>query len=394
MDNRIIEVQPLKKSVIKKLSLEWLTKGDNQEYLADDFVQVTQSEKDNLCAAAQTCYHQLVQAAKFVVEQNLWKEVGIPANAVTLVKYSFKNELDTHLISRFDFAGGVDGLQPKLIEINADTCSLLPETALIQQKHFEQEKSRLFEEPYNPVIDKLVERFTKILYSKRHFEPHLLISTLGFEEDWLNAEIVAKAAEKAGFKEVRFAPLQDVIFSQEDGIFLQEDAGYVRFDFWYKFIPWDFIIFEEPELMLDLQSIVLRNKAVILNPAYTFLLQSKALLKIAHQLFSHSPYLLKSSFSQADFLDSKYVAKPFFGRMGENIAFYDGSSRPVYETEGDYGSFSKLYQALAPFNIDEENHRYQPSIYFTDQPAGMCFRRQDDLIIDDDAEFVGHTIKG
>ena len=80
------------------------------------------------------------------------------------------------------------------------------------------------------------------------------------------------------------------------------------------------------------------------------------------------------------------TSKPIFGRMGENIAFYDGATEPEYQTEGDYEDFDKVYQELADFNEDRKEHRYQPSIFYTDEPCGMAIRRQDDLIIDDDAE--------
>ena len=72
---------------------------------------------------------------------------------------------------------------------------------------------------------------------------------------------------------------------------------------------------------------------------------------------------------------------------------YDGEASPKYETEGDYGEYPSIYQEVAAFDIDREGHRYQPSIFWTGEPSALCFRRQDDLIIDDDAEFVGHVIK-
>ena len=52
-----------------------------------------------------------------------------------------------------------------------------------------------------------------------------------------------------------------------------------------------------------------------------------------------------------------------------------------------------LYQELALFNIDRENHQYQPSIFWTGDASALCFRRQDDPIIDDDAEFLGHIVE-
>ena len=139
--------------------------------------------------------------------------------------------------------------------------------------------------------------------------------------------------------------------------------------------------------------IITKDLATVINPVWTMLLQSKGICKIMYELEPTNPYLLKTSLSATDFPDHKYVRKPLFGRMGENIAYHDGDEKPTYETEGDYDSFPSVYQEIAEFNIDEEDHRYQPSIFFTNKPCGLAFRRQDDLIIDDDAEFVPHTLE-
>jgi len=123
------------------------------------------------------------------------------------------------------------------------------------------------------------------------------------------------------------------------------------------------------------------------------LLQSKALLKFMYDLSPEHPFLLKASLNKEDFPDRKFVRKPINGRMGENISFHDGSDQPTYKTDGDYAASPPLYQELAPFNIDMEGHRYQPSVFWTGEASGLCFRRQDDLVIDDDAEFVGHVVE-
>jgi glutathionylspermidine synthase len=71
---------------------------------------------------------------------------------------------------------------------------------------------------------------------------------------------------------------------------------------------------------------------------------------------------------------------------------YDGDEKPVYETEGDYGTAPCVYQELTRLNFDYEGYRYQPSVFWTDGPSAFCFRRQDDLIVDDDAEFISHVV--
>ena len=111
-----------------------------------------------------------------------------------------------------------------------------------------------------------------------------------------------------------------------------------------------------------------------------------------YDLEPDNPFLLKTTLNASDFPNNKYVSKPIFGRMGENIAYFDGNATSEYKTEGDYEGFDKVYQELARFNLDRKDHRYQPSVFYTNEPCGIAIRRQDDLIIDDDAEFVGHTV--
>ena len=394
MDKRIIKVEPLDFATLQDAELEWFALDENEEYLIDEFLTIQPSEVDAFRDATKDLYQLAIDAAFHVASNKEWEAMGIPPEAIQLVRYSLKKELGMHLVGRFDFAGGLDDVSLKLIEFNADTCSLMPETEIIQETHWEQEQDFLPGSPYNPLQEGLVRRFKAILERYPDKEPNLLISTMGHQEDWLNAEIIEDAALEAGFETVECAALEQVIFAPEEGIFLEmEEEEYDRFDFWYKFIPWDFIIEEEPNLFQILDSIVRNGLGVVLNPAYTMLLQSKALLKFMYDLSPEHPFLLKASLDNKDFPDQKFVRKPINGRMGENISFYDGSDQPTYKTEGDYAASPPLYQELAPFNIDMEGHRYQPSIFWTGEPSGLCFRRQDDLIIDDDAEFVGHVVE-
>ena len=393
VDNRLIYTDALYASVLKREGLNWLQAGENEDYLSNVFVRISKKELQAFKEASIILTKLGLKAAKKIATNNLWEAVGIPENAIDLVKYSMKHELDMHLLNRFDFAGGIDGIPIKLLEFNADTCSLMPETTIVQEEHWIQEQYKLSEKPFNDLVHSLTEHFEKILRLNPKKDKTLLISTLDHEEDLLNVEVIVKAAEKAGFEDVQLMPLDKLIFSPEEGIFVELNADhYQRYDFFYKFIPWEFIAYEEPELMDILTDIVTNDLAIVLNPAFTMLLQSKAIAKFMYDIEPNNPYLLKTTLDAKDFPDNFYVSKPIFGRMGENIAYYDGDSVPEYETEGDYEDFDKVYQALAHFNVDRKEHRYQPSVFYTHEPCGIAIRRQDDLIIDDDAEFVGHTI--
>ena len=393
MDKRLVKVEHLHLSTLRREGLEWYEEGENMGYIANTFVKLNSSEIGKFKAAATALHREALEAAFYLKKYQKWHEAGIPSNAVPAIEYSLENELDNFLVGRFDFAGGIDGLSIKFLEYNADGCTLMQETATIQELHYLQEQNKLKREPKYKLIEALYQRFRYILQKNPEKEPFLLVSTLGYKEDELNVQVVIKAAKLAGFQEVRYETLENVTFSENDGIFLEAENGeYLKYDFWYKLIPWEFIAFEEPELMKILTDISRNGKAVIMNPAFSMAMQCKSITKYMYDLFPKNPYLLKTTFNQSSFPGGHYVQKPIFGRLGENIRFFQGNLSPTEETEGDYGHHRSVYQEIAEFNIDSEDHRYQPSIYHTGVPGCIGIRRQDDLIIDDDAEFVGHTI--
>lgn len=393
IDNLLINVHPIQSKTLKKAGLQWLAAGENADYLAPEFIKVQPEELRKFQIVSTELYDLAIRAAQHIADNNLWEEAGIPNTMIDLVQYSLRNELDYHLVGRFDFAGGLAGKTIQLLEFNADTCSLMPETAQVQQMHFEQERKYLPGSPASYLVERLTMNFNRILEKNPHATANILLSTLGFPEDWLNSDLVALAAQEAGFDDIQSRELAQVHFSDEEGIFIEAKKGeYRRFDFWFKMIPWEFIAYEEPELLAQLSTIIQKGLVTVLNPAWTMLLQSKAILKYMYELDSKNPYLLATHFSPAPFRDKHYVRKPIFGRMGENIDFHRGSDTPDYSTEGDYGDFPSVYQEVARFNMDEEEHRYQPSIYWTSTANALCFRRQDDLVIDDDAEFIGSVV--
>ena len=392
--NPIHETGPLPLETLEGQGLQWFVQGENHDYIPEEFIELHPTESQDLLHASAVLIDYFVQAIQVVAREGRWSELHLPNHCIRLLQYSIERELGNYLIGRFDFSGGLAQIPPRLIEFNGDTCSLLPETAFIQEEYWEQERAELPPgEPYNELMVSLTERFEYLLERYPDREATLLITTMGGDDDWLNADVISEAAERAGFDEVHYADLQKVTFSPEEGIFLEVTPGnYLRFDFWYKMLPWDFFLFEEPELFAILDRIVRQELCIILNPAFAMLLQNKGLLKIIYELYPNAPEVLRAGRSAVDFPDQRFVSKPFFGRMGENISLHDGQVGAKVKTEGDYGSNPMLYQELAPFYTDLEGHRYQPSVFWTGEASAICIRRQDSLIIDDDAEFLCHIV--
>src|SRR5690606_14488908 len=109
-----------------------------------------------------------------------------------------------------------------------------------------------------------------------------------------------------------------VEFSGEEGIFKANTNGtFTRYDFWFKLVPWEYMAWDEPELLQILTRLVTEEKTVVINPAYTLLFQSKALLKILWEIYPYHPLLLNTAYQPL--YRRKNVEKVILGREGANI---------------------------------------------------------------------------
>ncbi|MEN0005943.1 MAG: glutathionylspermidine synthase family protein [Bacteroidota bacterium] len=391
VDSRLLEFKPIARKVWKREGLQYFA-ADEMEYLTNELLGVRAGEVRQYFQAAQTLQGLFEQAAQHIIDNQLWEAVGIPKNAVRLIEYSW-NHRQKHpmLYGRFDLSGVIDGKPPKLIEYNADTATVLAESALIQAHQLQAAKLPAHQQA-NTVVADLATQFDRLRLLHPQRDPLLLLSTLGHVEDYLNADVVAKAAEQASF-DIQHLQLSQVVFSPDEGIFIELGPDeFVKADYWFKLIPWEFIATEEPELMDILTNIVMGGHAVILNPAYTLLYQSKAILKILWDLFPNHPNLLPASYTERAFKGQAYVEKVIFGREGENIRMYDHYGQIREENGGDFAHFSPIYQAYEELPQDSDGDYYQAGVYMTYQPSCLSYRRRDGLIVDTDSEFIGHYL--
>jgi glutathionylspermidine synthase len=394
VDNRLIPAQAPDLAWLRRNGLAWLGSDDNADYLANRVVAISQSEMSAYHDAVRTLYQKQLDTAQYVAQQGLWQQVGVPPEAVALVEYSLRHEQHLHLVGRYDFAGGLDGLPLRLLEFNADTCSLLPETVQIMPQTADLLQRKPLPISYQ-TFEHLVEAWRRILRQHADREPTLLLSGMGYEEDTLNLEVIQQAARQAGFRVAQQVDLERVIFDTNEGVLVELGPdNYQRYDFWFKMVPWEFICYEEPELLSLLDEIIRNQQCIVLNPAFTMLLQSKGMLPLLAERYPEHPAVLQAFFDEKKAQQQgAYVAKPTFGRMGDNVRLYDERGTLEYENEGDYGDFPYVYQQRAALNEDGRGYLYQPSTYWIQKPSGICFRRQEDVLIDDDAQFVGHVVE-
>lgn len=390
----MIKLKSLENSPLQTLKEEgwkWMLGEDTLPYVTNDMVVVPENTAEAYYKAGNELYEMFIKAAEHVIKHDLYEDLGIPSNLVPLIKYSWENDKGWHLYGRFDLAGGIDGKPIKLIEFNADTATCIPETAIVQWASL---KANGFDNSlqFNTLYESLVGAFESLIKENPEFHPSLLISTLsGFPEDDTNMEILAEAAKEAGF-EVTFENIQNVDFSVAEGIFKHSltDGSFTKYDYWFKLIPWEFIAWDEPELCKIITDICMDEKAIVLNPAYTMLFQSKGILKILWDLYPKHPLLLETKSSPIS--GKNCIEKVMFGREGANVRVISDRNETTTFSSGEYAEQKKIYQEFIDFPMDERGNYYQAGVFYVGESCGLGFRKGG-KILDNTAQFCGHLIE-
>ncbi len=387
------KIKPLTPEYLESIGFSWHTDPDSTPYVADELVEVSQAQCEAYYEAANELYDMFVSAAQHVIDNNLFHEIGIPFNLVDIIKDSWENDVHWHLYGRFDFAGGLDGAPIKLLEFNADTPTSVFETSVIQWAALKQ-NGMDEDAQFNDLYAGLVENFRRLVTLEDDtsgFEGSyegwkiLFSSIAGSDEDEQTVKYLQAAATEAGFA-TNFAFVDEVEFSDEEGVFFEGE----NYEYWFKLVPWEDIAVAEGELALILTNIVRNQKAIILNPAYTLLFQSKGIMKVLWDLYPNHPLLLESSFTPIE--GKKQVRKPFLAREGANVSVIGADGATLAQNGGDYANGKFLYQEHVELPSDERGEKYQAGVFFAFEGCALGFRKGGE-IIDNYSKFVGHVIK-
>jgi glutathionylspermidine synthase len=385
--DRIVDLNGIPLDTIHEHGYHYLLEDD---YLVPEAIFLHTHEVSDLKRASSIIYGLFEKAMDQIIKKNDWSRFDIPELMQELIAYTWKNR-HVHLLGRFDFAGGVDSPAIKLLEFNADTPTMVPESSIIQDefiKHYSRPARQ-----FNYLQEDLTKKLDDLGNEMQESHHSMLFTSLGYEEDVANLKPIMQAAEAAGFT-VAYSDLEFIEFAENEGIFLTDDMGISQqFDYLYKLVPWEFICYEEPGLLRLLHNLVLNDINYIINPAYTMLMQSKAFLTYVYEMNPGHDLLLESSMSPNVFKGKAYVEKVTFGRLGENIKIVNQAGSTIAKTEGDFGDFPKMYQEYTDLYKDDDGDVYQAGLYVVNGMAScLSFRRCDKLIIDDDAEFIPHLI--
>jgi glutathionylspermidine synthase len=378
MKRKLTARRPQWQQKVEADGLVWHTGPQGLYWDESVYYSFTPAQVAQLEDATRACYAMYLQAAQYVLDNNLLDRFGIPAAYHQPIRDAWDAEPPALNYGRFDF--GYDGVTPpKLFEFNADTPTSLLEASVVQWSWKQDVFPHL--DQFNSLHPKLVGKWAELA-------PLLSPGPVHF----------AHVADEAGEDTVTVAYWRDVAL--EAGVeglpILMDDIGWCsqrqRFvdlddqpiSTMFHLYPWEWLANEA----FSEQIVTSLPATTWLEPVWKMIFSNKAILPVLWRLNPGHANLLECSTAP---LQGDYVRKPVLAREGANITVHV-SGQDVVSTAGDYGTEGYVYQAL--YNLPNHGADARPVVgsWIVDgEPAGVGIR-EDGLVTGNTARFIPHVI--
>jgi glutathionylspermidine synthase len=317
-----------------------------------------------------------LEAAEYVIKNDLFVRLGIPSGAIPIVKWSWENSQPS-LYGRMDLA--YDGFHPpKLLEYNADTPTALLEASVVQWLWLQEKFPNA--DQFNSIHERLVSTWAKLkarLDSLLHFG----YMDSGTGEDLMTITYLRETAEEAGIR-TKEIEMPAIGWNSERG-FVDLDEN--RITSIFKLYPWEWMLAEGFATHL----LETYREMNWIEPIWKMLLSNKGILPLMWELSPGHPNLLEA-YADGPGTLQEYVRKPLLSREGTNIRLQTRDR--VIETSGPYGKEGYIYQAVASLPLLDGWYPVIGSWIIDGEAAGIGVRESATPITDHREKFVPHII--
>jgi glutathionylspermidine synthase len=366
--------------------------------------EFSMAEIDELEDATRECQLRCLDAVdKVVGDSELMAKIGIPSAYHSAISKSWK-QCDPSLYGRFDFAYTGDS-QPKMLEYNADTPTMVIESALMQWFWLQDVKPG--KDQFNSLHEKLIDQFKEIRQRVPFGHKFVFAGYSESLEEYQTLVYFQDLATQAGLT-TDFIDLGDIGWNGENFTDIQENP----IKYWFKLYPWEWMMGDEFGLH------TIKGSSGIVEPIWKSILSNKGILPILHEMFPDHPNILPASFTEGgipvddwDWLNlrehgtpeqleafssgklnpTSYVVKPMLSREGANIDIVE-SGVVTSRTTGMYDG-PRIYQKKADLFQDGDNRAVIGSWVVGNEPAGIIIRDHDRPIVLDTSRVVPHWIE-
>lgn len=338
----------------------------------DESVCYAFSEKEiaTLEAASNEIEKMCVAVVDHVVQYQRYGELNIPEYAWGLIEASWQRG-DKNILGRLDIS--YDGVQPpKLMEYNADTAIVLPETSIVQKQWLEQVwpgKSQ-----FNTIHQSLIAAW-RAFKSPIHLTTFEVPETIEVD---LNIRYLAETIKQAGGI-AKVVKIDTILW---DGEYFR-DADNTRIHTVVKLYPWEHLL-EDAYGNYSHQTTM-----QIIEPIWKMILSNKGLLVLLWELFPDHPNLLPAFFDSKA-IKGDYAKKPLLGRCGENITLCSSNGQITHD--GSYSEGPFIYQKLHSLPNMDGNYPTIGSWLIEGKSVGIGIREDITPITNINSRFVPHFI--
>lgn len=362
------------------------------------YYEFTASEQNSLEQAANvihkyslTFLEWFFESASGEEKESIWGLFNIPVSIRQVIQDSWDND-EWGFYGRFDFIMTKNG--PKLLEYNADTPTILIESAASQWNWFSdnQEAGKFSSSSYqfNEVHEALIQHWRDM---KKY---NGITKTLNFVatqqvDDFATISYLADTAHQAGIP-VKVFDINEIQLGDDNNFY---DLESQHMDLCFKLYPWEWMMEDEFGASIP------KSRTRFIEPAWKMMLSNKALLVMLWKMFPECPYLVPAFSGKVDYAlqksegyGTKWVSKPILSREGSNVTIFDveDPNFTKIETSGPYSEEPTIIQQYIEWEPIDKCYPMLGVWMVGDDAVGLGIREDDSPITQNNSRFIPHVV--
>lgn len=346
------------------------------------YYSFTPGEAAELERASDDLHALCLEAVEHVIETGRYADLGIDPELAPYLEASWEDEPPS-LYGRFDLRYDGSG-PPLLLEYNADTPTMLLESALLQLQW--AWRTHPDSDQFNRVHDQLVAAWQHLgqwLPGRR--VTFAWTETEDSGEDLMTVTYLRDTAIQAGLS-TAMVSVERLGWDADANAFT--DGADQRIATLFKLYPWEWLLGEDGAPLL-IQAL---DTTWFIEPLWKLVLSNKGVLPVLWELFPGHPHLLPAYADGPRDLTG-WVRKPKLSREGANITVQLPGGEQLEMPDQGYGAEGFIWQQLAPLPDLGGGHAVIGSWMVGQKACGIGVRESDGLVTDNRSRFVPHLVE-
>lgn len=357
------------------------------------YYSFTRFEQEQLERAANEIHEMCLETMEWLLEKatdnqryEIFEMFNIPKEARPEIIRSWVED-EWGMYGRFDFIMTKRG--PKLLEYNADTPTILIESAISQWNWFKDNKEKFSPSAFqfNEIHEALVNHWGDMSFMNEIGDKVNFVATTQVD-DFATIAYMAEVAAEAGLN-VNMFDIGEI--SLNNGRFYDISGQHI--DTCFKLYPWEWMYEDE------FGAAIANSRTRFIEPTWKMMLSNKALLVLLYQRYPDCEWLVPA-YTEEDFdrlnmftyENPKWVSKPLLSREGCNVHIFEYAGESEF-TEGNYSDEPRIVQEYIEW-VDYDGCYPMLGVWMVGNDAvGLGIREDDSRITGNNSRFIPHVVE-